>query len=407
MSIVARTTAALALFVAGAALAQDIELFDRPDFGGQRLTLNQGAPDLGAYGMGGRASSVVVHRGNWEFCTRPDFRGACITVGPGRYGRLPAALNDSLASLRPAGMVAPVPPQPPLPPRPTRPEPFGQATIVLYAGDFSGPELRLFDAVQDLARRAFNDTATTIDVLAGQWELCSDGGYSGQCLRFGPGRHRLPHELRDRLSSLRPAQGGPMPPPFPDRPDRPDRPGRPGTGPWPGATPAVVLYENRDYSGRQLPLAGAVNNLNGMDFNDRASAVEIFRGRWQLCRHADFGGDCVVLGPGRYELGGRLQDAVSSLRPVFRHGDQPLTSVGGVTLHDQFDLRGRSLFVDEPVYNLRDRSFNDRTTAIEVHGGQWELCSASDFRGRCDVFGPGWHRLPPGLAGELSSLRPR
>lgn len=35
------------------------------------------------------------------------------------------------------------------------------------------------------------------------------------------------------------------------------------------------------------------------------------------------------------------------------------------------------------------------------------LNEGHDLRGRCVEFGPGWHRLPEGLAGELSSLRPR
>ena len=380
------------------AAAQDVELYDRPDFGGMRLTLNAATGDLAPYGLGARVSSVIITRGQWEFCTQPQFRGACVTVGPGRYNRLPPALNDNLASLRPAG-GGPLPPGRPDP----RPDPYGAPSIVLYAGDFSGPELRVTDAMNDLRSRGFNDTATTVDVLAGTWDLCSDGGFSGECLRFAPGRYALPPALRDRLSSLRPVSARPPAPPYP--PGRPDGHGH--GRPWPDATPAIVFYEDRNFSGRQLPLVGPAANLAGAGFNDRASSVEIFRGRWQLCRHADFGGDCVVFGPGRHMLDGRLQDAVSSARPVWGRDDRHQLRDGALTLHDSLDLRGRSLFVDGEVRNLRDQGFNDRTVAIEVHAGQWELCSSSDGRGRCLVFGPGWHRLPEGLAGELSSLRPR
>lgn len=399
--------------LAGWASAQDVELYDRPDFRGARLALDAAAADLGRYGLGDRVSSVVVSRGQWEFCTQPQFRGACITVGPGRYNRLPPALDDKLASLRPADSGRPQPPVPQ-----TRPEPpRGQAGIVLYAGDFSGPELRLFDAVSDLRSRAFNDSATSIDVLHGAWELCSDGGYDGQCLRFGRGRHLLPPALRDRLSSLRPVGDGPSGPPprDPRDPYRPIGPGVPGGPfgpdgpgrPWSGATPAIVFHEHINFGGRQLPLAGPTPDFGPLGFNDRASSVEVYRGRWQICRHADFQGDCAVFGPGRYTLGGGLQDAVSSARPLFGRGDRHLEPHGGVTLHEQLDLRGHSVFVDGEVRNLRELDFNDRAVAIEVHGGHWELCSASDQRGRCLIFGPGWHRLPEGLAGELSSLRPR
>ena len=384
------------------AAAQDIELYDRPDFGGTRLTLDMAAPDLGRFGMGAQVSSVVVRRGQWEFCTQPQFRGACVTVGPGRYGRLPPALNDSLASLRPAGGAPVAQPQPAYPPQSPA---GGPPAIVLYADNFTGPELRLFDGVNDLRSRAFNDTTSTVDVRSGQWELCSDGGLSGQCLRFGPGRHVLPPPLFQRLSSLRlmgpgGAPGQPMPPSGGPGPNH-------GHGPWPGAAPAIVFHENHDFSGRRLPLAGPAPDFSSLGFNDRASAVEIFRGRWQLCRHAGFQGECVVIGPGRHALGGSLQDAVSSARPLFGRNDQPMAASGAVTLHDDIDFRGRSVLVDGPVRNLRELDFNDRALSIEVHGGQWELCSSSDHRGRCLVFGPGWHRLPEGMARELSSLRPR
>ncbi len=383
---------------ASGASAQDVELYERPDFGGTRLTMNAATPDLARYGAGSSVSSVVVTRGQWEFCTQPQFRGACVTVGPGRYARLPPALNDNLASLRRVGEG---PSRPDARPDP-RPDAQGRPGIVLYAGDFSGRELRLSEAVTNLAVPAFNDTATTIDVLAGTWDLCSDGGFAGQCLRFQPGRYALPPALRDRLSSLRPVQAQ-RPPEGHGGPGDPAGPGRP----WAGAKAAIVFHENRDFSGRELPLATAAARLGAMGFNDRASAVEIVRGRWQLCRDVDFQGGCVVFGPGRYVLDGRLQDAVSSARPVWGRDDRPLQAAGAVTLHDSINLRGRSLFVDSELRDLRDQRFNDRTVAIEVHGGRWELCNRGDYRGACVVFGPGWHRLPEELVRQVSSLRPR
>lgn len=399
------TTAALALTALlhlAPAAAQTLELYERPEFRGPRLTLDSATPDLGSYGMAGRASSLVVAAGGWELCTQPHYRGACVTLGPGRYDRLPPALNNAVSSARPA-LVSGRPGLPPL----GLPSglPPGAPAIVLFAGDFSGPELVLTDTVADLRSHAYNDTARTVDIRAGFWELCSDGGFSGQCLRLGPGRHVLPTALRDRLSSLRPVNSV-QPLALPPPPSLPPTVGLPGR-PWGGAQPAVVFYENRDFTGRQLPLVGPAPNFQAFDFNDRASSVEVFRGRWQICRHADFSGECSVIGPGRYTLDGRMSDAVSSARPMFGRGDRMMEPHGAVTLHEHGDLRGESLLVEGPVYNLRDSGFNDRTVAIEVHDGQWELCSDADFRGRCQLFGPGWYRLPEGLRRELSSLRPR
>ena len=404
-----------------AALAQEIELYGQPDFRGSRLGLDAAAADLGVYGARNQVSSLIIHRGSWELCGQVQFRGVCITLGPGRYARLPGGLDERLRSLRPAqtGVMRPPAPPPPLPfPTPQRPTPQrpsvapGQVAIVLYGQQYAGQELLLYDAERNLASRAFNDSATHIEVLAGTWELCSDGGFSGQCLRYGPGRYPLGPDLRDRLSSLRPLgpgmAGSPPPAVFPPV-LQPNRPGldRPGSRPWAGARPAIVFYENARFGGRELPLVGAAPNFVELDFNDRASSVEVFRGRWQVCRHIDFGGECLVLGPGRYDLSRNLNDAVSSARPLSGRGDQPLANTGAVTLHDDDNFRGRSLLVEGAVDNLRNLGFNDRSVAIEVHAGRWELCSSAGYQGRCQDFGPGWYRLPPGLAGELSSLRPR
>lgn len=393
-SAVAPVLARLALWaMAGAAALpaaaqQDVELYDQNDFRGNRLTLSEAAPDLAAYGVGGRVGSVVVHRGQWEFCTQPRFGGACITVGPGRYAQLPPALRGSVASLRPGGKGPP-----PVPPRPGTPD-RGPATVTLFNGEFAGERLTFSEAVSDLRPHMFNDAAVSIQITGSlDWELCSDGGFGGQCQRFPPGRHLLGPSMYGRVSSLRPAGGG--------SPVTPVTPVPPTAG---GAS--VVLYEHRD-GGRRLDVTAALANLGEHGFNDIASSIEVRRGRWQLCAHAGYGEPCQVFGPGRHLLPAGLEDRVSSLRPVFGQRDEPVGAAGAVTLHERHDLSGRSVLLAEATANLRAQGFNDRARSIEVHGGRWELCSDADFSGQCRLYGPGVHALPDGLAGRLTSLRPR
>lgn len=294
---------------------------------------------------------------------------------------------------------------PALAPAPALAQDRGGGAVRLIASDLQGQVVWVDDAVEDLRSLGFNDSASHVEIRSGRWELCPDGGYNGACRVFGPGRHELPPDLRNRLSSLRPvgpggAGGGPLP-----------VPGRP----QPVGRADVVLYEHPDFSGRRLLLDDAVRNLADRDFNDQTSAVDIQRGRWAFCRHADFGGDCVVLGPGRHALGRNMQDEVSSVRRV--DGSDPGGSGGGgwrpggpeasVTLYDGDGRRSQPLRVNEAVAHLRELDFNDRAQWVEVHQGRWELCSGARFRGTCVTYGPGRHRLPPALAGQLSSLRPR
>ena len=88
-----------------------------------------------------------------------------------------------------------------------------------------------------------------------------------------------------------------------------------------------------------------------------------------------------------------------------------LAGVGGSATAADYFAAICAPYAEIPVSVVRGYTLpnhvNDRTLVVEVHAGRWQLCSSSDFRGRCVEFGPGWHRLPEGLAGELSSLRPR
>lgn len=81
-----------------------IELFEHDDFAGRRFGANGGEADLGRRSFNDRASSVVVRSGRWELCTDADFRGRCITVGPGSYAHLrDQGVNDEISSFRPSG----------------------------------------------------------------------------------------------------------------------------------------------------------------------------------------------------------------------------------------------------------------------------------------------------------------
>ena len=297
------------------AQTQDIELYDQPRFNGVRLRLPGDTPDVAAYGLGGRIASVVVQRGQWEFCTAPNYGGACITIGPGRHADMPPALRGNLASLRRVdGPVAGAP-------RPGN-QPGGPFAGVI-GGSGRGP------------------IVSPIGPIAGQ-------------------------------------RGEP-----------------------------IVLFEHGNFDGRALALNAASPRLTEHDFNDTASSVLIQRGRWQLCEHVDFAGECMILGPGRHVLSGRFNDFVSSVRPLFGQDNRPMERTGAVVLHENLDFSGRQYTVNETVNNLRSIGMNDVASALEVWGGQWELCTDADFQGQCVVVGPGRYRLEGPLNDRISSIRPR
>jgi uncharacterized protein YcfJ len=87
------------------------------------------------------------------------------------------------------------------------------------------------------------------------------------------------------------------------------------------AAAQITFYERENFDGRSFTTETPVRNLQRFGFNDRASSVDVQRGRWEVCEDARFSGRCIVLRPGRYPslaaMG--LNDRVSSVRSVSRN----------------------------------------------------------------------------------------
>ena len=84
------------------------------------------------------------------------------------------------------------------------------------------------------------------------------------------------------------------------------------------AAATITFYEHDGFRGRTFTTDKPIGNFEQYGFNDRASSVVIDHGRWEVCEHARFEGQCVVLQRGSYEslrsLG--MNDRISSARPL-------------------------------------------------------------------------------------------
>ncbi len=83
---------------------------------------------------------------------------------------------------------------------------------------------------------------------------------------------------------------------------------------------ALTLYTDDDFRGRSTTLEGQTVNLKRLGMNDQASSVIVTDGNWLICENENFGGKCVVLGPGSYRSlrAYDLNDAITSARPARR-----------------------------------------------------------------------------------------
>jgi uncharacterized protein YcfJ len=98
------------------------------------------------------------------------------------------------------------------------------AQIVLYQNEgLRGPVFSANRAIDNLESYGFNDRASSVVVERGQWELCENAYYRGNCITLRAGQYPSLGSMgmSNRVSSMRPVSGrphysyAPPPPPAP------------------------------------------------------------------------------------------------------------------------------------------------------------------------------------------------
>jgi hypothetical protein len=262
-----------------------IELFSSTGAGGNSTRVVRDTNDFVQIGFNDRAQSMVVEEGTWQLCVDADYRGFCRVFQPGRYTDL-GPLTGRVSSARRVNEDEMRNPPPRVDP---------DTPVVLFSEEgLRGRSVALRAETPDLVAIGFNDAASSMVIQSGTWEFCVDSYFRGGCRVLGPGQYRaLDSMLVRSISSARM-----MAPP-----------GGPGR-----AEGEVELFSGQDFSGARLPLRHEARTLADFDFNDRAGSIIVHSGQWQFCVHADFGGQCVIYGPGRYGRLGSMSNQISSLR---------------------------------------------------------------------------------------------
>lgn len=406
-----RALAATAVALAGGAWAQEITLYEHPDFGGRAVTLRGDVLNLQDAGFANRASSLVVRSGNWLVCTEPNRGGTCLTYWQGDQVRsLSAAFNDRVSSVtQAAGAAAATTTQ--------------RGMVELFEGyNFTGRRIVIEQDTYDMAAIGFNDVAKSAVVRAGSWEMCRHKDMRGTCRTFSQGSYAdLGEGLVNEVSSLR-MVAAPTAAPVPVQPRG-----------------LVELFEGHNFQGKSMRFETDTPDLDPLQFNDRTLSAIVHSGTWEMCVDGNYRGSCRTYAPGRYaDIGAPIERNLSSLRivqsaavaavpaygepqvkpkPNPRVVGEDVGAGGGAapaysqtpraSLYEGTDFGGRGMQLNRPVDNLEVLRFNDGAASLIVDEGSWELCSDAGFRGTCRTFGPGrYNRLPGELLRRVSSLRP-
>ena len=118
------------------------------------------------------------------------------------------------------------------------------------------------------------------------------------------------------------------------------------------AAAQVTFFGQEGFTGRNYIVNGTDRNFSGSGFNDRASSAIVERGRWEVCEHADFQGQCVVLKRGQYPsldaMG--LGDRISSVRPVRGNGRAAYAPPPAPQTYSYYPRHGEALYRADVVF---------------------------------------------------------
>ena len=268
----------------------------------------------------------------------------------------------------------------------------GEATL-FGNRNFQGPAMTVRGPSPNLERIGFNDTASSMVVRAGVWEVCSKPYFEGHCAQLQPGEYSsFGTDVNDRIASVREvtqtigvAPAAPV-----------------------ASAPKIVLYEHAGFGGRSITLTGSVPNLDRVQIGDSVDSAVVFGGVWRLCDTGQK--SCIELLPGRYDSLGMLNGRVASADVMDRPSTTPLAqptppvtqpsvppaagamppAYARVVLYELPNFGGHSIVIDRPVISrITSQWFANGAGSMRIEGGNWFFCSDSDFSGHCQTFGPG------------------
>jgi len=169
------------------------------------------------------------------------------------------------------------------------------------------------------------------------------------------------------------------------------------------AAAEIQVCEHANYAGRCVTLLHGVNDLRDWGMSNTISSFRIRSGTWRLCSAPNLEGSCQDFSRSVPDLrGNRLQDAVSSLRPVRTGSGDRGTAI---VVYTAPNYRGRSLVFSDDHSDLRRVGLNDQISSVRVLGGRWVICTDINYVG-CRAVGEDIPDLNAiGWGNRISSIR--
>ena len=285
----------------------------------------------------------------------------------------------------------------------------GEITLYQRSG-FQGRSMTAVDAVPNLDRSAFNDSANSIIVGDGTWEACTEPNFRGRCAQLAPGNYGKMTNNIGLIASVRQIGYTPGPARVVIEADPPVtvssapayvNPGPPRVVEAPivesarlPAGPRIVLYQHTSRGIRAVDVTADVADLNTRQFDNTADAAFVTGGVWRLCSGKFGRGECADYSPGQYPTLGSLDRRVGSAYLISAAPDRystvtPIAS-GRVVLFQFQNFGGPSVVVENGrAPDLDWANFRYPAASMRVESGTWLMCPDIGYQGQCQVFDPG------------------
>ena len=166
-----------------------ITLYSDTNLRGVAVELTADQPNFNVIRFNDQARSIEVHGGVWMVCKDGNYKGQCEYIDRTVRNLGEIGLSGAISSVKRV-------------PYDKGPRSYD---IAFFAdGNYSGPFLGFDEGEANLSQYRFNDTASSVLINRGDWLVCEDADYRGQCELLGESTGNLSSiGLNDRITSFR------------------------------------------------------------------------------------------------------------------------------------------------------------------------------------------------------------
>jgi hypothetical protein len=191
---------------AGSASAEQIYIYDRPNFTGEDYEATFDVPDLAGTPIAGKAASLRTREGVWLACSEANLRGNCLWIAHSQISDLgPWGFAGNIRSLhlyRVHGERFRWP---------TSLRVYGadrvRDSIIIAEDSYEGEYRKITDSIPDLRAAGINFPVGAFIVTGSPsphaWALCTEPNYGGRCITSVQTNDVMAEVFTDRIASIR------------------------------------------------------------------------------------------------------------------------------------------------------------------------------------------------------------